>query len=113
MTIFTTSCYYDNEQELYPIDPNASCDTLNVTYSGTISIILEAQCNGCHSGTIPAGGIKTDNYTDVKALVDNGKLMGVIKHEPGYSPMPKGGQKLSDCDISKFEVWIRNGALNN
>ncbi len=108
-----SACYYDNEQDLYPVDPNSTCDTLNVTYSGAIVPVLQAQCNGCHSGAVPAGGIKTDNYTDVKALVDNGKLMGSIKQTAGYSPMPKGGNKLSDCDISKFDIWIKNGALNN
>ena len=107
------SCYYDNEQDLYPVDPNAECDTLNVTYSGTIVPVLQTQCNGCHSGTTPSAGIKTDNYTDVKALVDNGKLMGTIKQQPGYSPMPKGGNQLSGCDIAKFDIWIKQGALNN
>jgi hypothetical protein len=111
--ILLFSCKYNNEQELYPVDPNTTCDTLNVTYSETVALIMQAQCNGCHSGINPSGGIKTDNYTDIKTLVDNGRLMGSIKHQSGYSPMPKGGQKLSECDIAKIDIWVKSGALNN
>jgi len=27
--------------------------------------------------------------------------------------MPKGGNKLSDCDIRKLEIWIIKGKPNN
>jgi hypothetical protein len=104
-------CYYDSEEELYP--QAGSCDTTNVTYSGTISQIMSGNCNSCHSGSAPESNVKTDNYTDLKTIADNGKLWGVVNHENGFSQMPKDLPKLSDCDLSKIRIWIDGGALNN
>ncbi len=104
-------CYYDDVETLYP--QVAGCDTTNVTYSATISAIMSTNCNSCHSGSAPQAGIKTDNYTDLKTIADNGKLWGAVNHESGYSPMPKDRPKLSDCDLDKIRIWIDGGALNN
>ena len=38
------------------------------------------------------------------------KLIGAIKHEPGFVAMPQSGGKLEDCDIEKMEAWIAAGA---
>jgi hypothetical protein len=46
-------------------------------------------------------------------VAQNGKLYGAVNHSPGYSPMPKGGTKLSACNISKIKAWIDGGSLNN
>lgn len=107
----TSSCYYDNEEELYP-NPVA-CDTTNVTYSGTVTPILSENCNSCHGSTSPSAGVITDNYADLQTIVENGKFVGAINHLDGYSPMPKGGNKLSDCNLAKIEKWLDSGAPNN
>jgi len=39
-------------------------------------------------------------------------LMKSLDHT-GYYPMPKGGNKLSDCEINQVKNWINAGALNN
>lgn len=104
-------CYYDDEDNLYP--QIGGCDTTNVTYSATISTIMSSNCNSCHSGSAAQAGIKTDNYTDLKTIADNGKLWGAVNHETGFSPMPKDRPQLSDCDLSKIRIWIDNGSLNN
>jgi hypothetical protein len=106
-----TSCYYDNEKDLYPTPP--SCDTVNITYSGTVAPIMATNCNACHGTANPSGGVITDNYNDLKTIVDNGSLRGAINHLPNYSPMPQGGNKLNDCDLTKIGIWIDNGAPNN
>ena len=105
------SCYYDDVENLYP--QIGGCDTTNVTYSGTIAQIMSNNCNSCHSGSAPESNVKTDNYTDLKTIADNGKLWGVVNHENGFSQMPKDRPKLSDCDLSKIRIWIEDGALNN
>lgn len=89
------------------------CDTLNVTYTGTVKPLVELKCKGCHSGSAPSGGWDFTTYTDLNTVALNGKLAGAINHSPGFSPMPKNGQKLSDCDINKIEMWIADGAPNN
>lgn len=107
-----SSCYYDKEDLLY--GSSANCDTTTVsTYSGTVVTLLTANCTGCHSTASPSGGIALDNYTAVKAQVTNGKLMGSITQSTGYSAMPKGGAKLSDCNIAKIQKWVNAGAPNN
>jgi hypothetical protein len=54
-----------------------------------------------------------DTYARVKTVADNGKLMGVITHANGFPQMPKGGNKLSDCNIAKIKKWVDAGAPNN
>jgi hypothetical protein len=105
------SCYNDNEEYLYP--QTAPCDTVNVTYAGIIAPLLSNQCNACHSGSSPSAGISTDNYSDLKIIVDNGRFWGSVSHADGFSKMPKDRPKLSDCDLLKINSWIANGALNN
>ncbi len=102
------SCSNDNEEEYYG---QAECDTLNVSFSQIIDPIVERNCKSCHfsgNGT----GVTLASYEDIKGAAENGSLLGAIKHETGYSPMPKGG-KLDDCTIQKIEAWINKGKLND
>jgi len=105
-----SSCYNDNYQSLYPSGP---CDTSQVTYSKDVRPVINAQCTSCHSGATPLGNIALENYGEVVAMAKNGKLLGSIRNDAGYSPMPLGGVKLSNCDISKIEKWVKNGTPNN
>jgi cytochrome c5 len=106
-----SACYYDKEEELYP--PITQCDTSNVGYQATIVPLMKANCNACHNSSAPSAGIATDNYQGVKTIALNGKLYGSIAHLSGYSPMPKGGNKLSECDIKRVKIWIDMGAPEN
>ena len=108
--IVFASCYYDNEEALYP-SYNSTCDTTNVTYSGTIVPILNNNCNTCHGGATPQGSVSLTTYAEVVAKIT--AVIGSIKHTGTYSPMPKGGGKLKDCSIMQFDIWIRKGMLNN
>jgi len=111
MVLGFTGCYYDNEEELYPQAPE--CDTLNVTYSATIALIMETNCNDCHGGASPNANVRTDTYDGLKIIADDGKLWGAVNHEIGYSPMPKDRPKMNDCDLKKIGIWLDNGALND
>lgn len=108
IALLISSCSNDNQEEFYDA---AECDTSNVTFSATIDPIISRNCKSCH-GVGNGTGITLVSYSDIKKHVDNGKLMGSIKHLPSYSPMPQGG-KLDDCTISKLDAWIANGALDN
>ena len=111
MSIFYYSCYYDKEQDLYP-NNTQPCDTTNVTYSQTIAPIMSTNCNVCHSVVLHSGGVVTENYDGLKIVADNGKLIPAVE-QTGFFPMPKGGNKLPACDLSKINIWVRDGALNN
>ena len=112
LTMFV-SCYYDNEEALYP-SVNTTCDTTNVTFSVTIVSVLNNNCYSCHSNaTATSSGvnIRLENYADVVAKSVN--IIGAVKHIGSFSPMPKNGGKLKACSINQLDIWIRNGMLNN
>lgn len=87
----------------------AECDTADVTYSETLTGVIATYCLGCHNQVTPSGDVLLDNYNNVIDVSSTGRLTGSIKHETGYTPMPSNGEKLSDCEIRKFEIWIENG----
>ena len=105
------SCYYDVEEELYP--DSLACDTSNVTYSNDVWPVIESNCVTCHNGNFPSGNVSLADYNDIVAATQNGRLLGVIKHEDGWPEMPKGGGMLPDCDIQKIEIWVNAGTPNN
>lgn len=111
-----SSCYYDNQEALYG-NLNQTCDTIAVKYSTHILPILETYCYVCHAAAVVAegggGGYNFENFLTLQTLALNGHLVGAVSHSPGYSPMPKYGNKLSDCNISAIKIWVNNGALNN
>lgn len=112
LSFLVSACYYDNKQDLYPFDSEA-CNLENVTFSATVQPILESTCVTCHQQSNPSGGVRLDNYTEVKKVADNGKLWGSINHDAGFTPMPQGGGKLSDCSLLQIEQWINSGSPNN
>ncbi|MDP2337681.1 MAG: hypothetical protein Q8N05_14800 [Bacteroidota bacterium] len=112
--IFLAGCYYDSEEVLYPKLSNP-CDDTVVTFSGTVTQILQP-CRSCHSNSNASSSgnrIRLENYSDVQAAAKSEKLMGAISHSNGFVAMPKDGGKLSDCEISQLQKWIDNGTLNN
>jgi len=109
--ISLSACYYDKADKLYPADPNAKCDTVNMKYTLHVAPILKTNCldKGCHTTAKPDAGFILDNYAGTKASVNNNKLVGSLKALSGFSAMPKGYPKLDDCDITKIEAWIKRG----
>ena len=110
LSLLLSGCYYHKEDQLNPVP----CDDSNVTYSTTIkSILAKYECTTCHTGPAPSGNFVLTSYSSVKAKVLDNRLLGAISHASGFSPMPQGGQKLSDCEISKVKKWIDAGAPEN
>ncbi|MEZ5046460.1 MAG: cytochrome c [Chitinophagaceae bacterium] len=103
-----TACTKHNKEDVLGI-----CDTSNVTYSQDVAQLMSTHCNSCHGGTSPSFNISTENYTELKKIVDNGTLWGSINHHAGFFQMPKSSAKLNACDIEKIGAWIHAGALNN
>jgi len=92
---------------------STSCDTSTVTLASSVRPILSQYCQGCHNNTSASGGVNLEDYTGLKTVVDDGRLLGAVRQEAGYSAMPQGQDKISDCNIGTLEIWIRNGAQNN
>jgi hypothetical protein len=112
--VLIVACSKENEQNLIgPVVVVPTCDTVNMKLSTNVKPILTANCYGCHGNGSSQGGVKLDVYSDLQAWASGGALLGAISHTSGFSPMPKNGAKLSDCDINKIRSWINRGALNN
>lgn len=107
-----TGCSNDSKEALNPI---SSCDTVNVTYAATIKPLTDQHCalSGCHaSGSSNSSGIVLSDYAGLKAIADDGSLLGTLRGQ-GYILMPLNGPKLDDCTIAKYARWVSAGAPNN
>ena len=96
------------------------CDTTNVTFTNTIKPILQNYCTGCHNTTSPGGGYNLTNYTDdavgnfgVQSSALDGSLSGSVHHTAPWSPMPKGGNQIPQCQQDQIRIWVDAGAPNN
>jgi hypothetical protein len=88
------------------------CDTINpVTFSGTIWPVIQSSCTGCHSGTSPSGNVLLASYSNVASVASSGLLLNSL-NGAGVTKMPVGSS-LSACRIRQFDIWIKNGFLNN
>jgi len=91
-----------------------TCITTNMKYSTDIAPIISANCFACHSNANASiSGFSLEGHSNLKAKVDDGRLVGAITHAAGFTPMPDGLPKLSDCNIAKIVSWVNAGAPNN
>jgi cytochrome c5 len=104
-----------------PIPPNLTpnrvsnrvCDTTAVTYSKTITKLMDESCNVCHATRGALGGVVTDTYEGVRKAATGSRFMGALLFQLGYKAMPLNAPQLDSCDLVKIETWIKAGALNN
>ena len=111
--VFST-CYYHNEEMLYSNDGN-SCDTTNITFSAKVAPIFKTNCLRCHGNAVAlsnGGGIRLEDYADVKAHLD--RAYGDMSHQDGYIPMPRDmSATINECSIRKVRIWKDAGGLDN
>lgn len=111
VSISSFSCVYNNEEELYPAE---TCDTLHVTYSGSVLPILQQNCYGCHDNAhIQESFVALEGYDNLIAKVMDGQLINAINHTGDITPMPKDREKLPECEIRTIEIWVDAGAPDN
>lgn len=94
------------------------CDTVNVTFSGTIFPMVQNRCFGCHSGPAPQSGLNLDSYSAISAAGaiapgTPGSLLGAVTWAQGNVPMPDNGPQLPDCNIAQIQKWIDEGMPDN
>jgi len=110
-SLLFTACS-DDTDPIEPVDPVDQTDTTtNTSYTKDTKAIFDGSCafSGCHSSSSGVGSLAT--YADSKAYTESGKVVGAIKHESGFSNMPKNSAKLSDDKIATIEKWIADGYL--
>jgi hypothetical protein len=89
------------------------CAKDTISFHEDIAPMLHSNCLPCHSASQASGSIILETYDDISGLAGTGYLLGVIKHDPGYLPMPNNGGQLSNCQIKAVETWINQGTKNN
>jgi hypothetical protein len=104
------SCSYDNREEL---SKKEICQSDSIGFADHVQPTINQRCSSCHSGQSPEAGISLTNYEQISKVAKSGKLVGVITHSPGFTPMPGDGSMLSDCQISQIKIWVEDGAENN
>ena len=110
LSVGITSCYYDVEEEIYG---TTNCSDQNMSYQNDIIPILSENCYQCHSAQNNFGNVTLEGHNRLLQYVNSGQLLGAIKHDSGYSPMPKNASMLLECQIEKIESWINEGSMNN
>ncbi|HEX4374323.1 MAG TPA: hypothetical protein VHZ50_13565 [Puia sp.] len=113
LIFFLIACTKQNEQALINQSGVLPCDTTNMSYANDITPILENNCVSCHNTTQSNDGVILTDYNDVLTQVNNGNLVNVIEHNPGYPEMPQGLPQLPSCTINKIVAWVNRGAPNN
>jgi hypothetical protein len=93
------------------------CDTMSVTFSGTIQPILNTNCTGCHGSNNPPKGIDLTTHAGVMVVANDGRLYKAVNHLAGAAPMPRippnGARLLSECIRARINAWLNKGAPNN
>jgi len=87
------------------------CNMDDAKFGTFIQPLMQAKCQGCHSGNAPQGGIKLTSYAEIKTVAMNGKLYSAVARTSNW--MPKGGAKLDDCNLQKIQAWVSAGAPQN
>lgn len=103
--LFMASCGGDDPEP-------ETCDTTNVTYTNGAAAIINATCAtspACHNNDA-SSTFKMSDYDQSFAAAGFNKIVGSINHTDGFSNMPKGADKLSQCDIDILTAWIDAGA---
>jgi hypothetical protein len=116
LSLITSSCYYDNEETLYP---DAPCDTTQIiSYAEDIVPLLSVNCYNCHglsTAAVFGEGLVLEGYANLKLYNANFPevLVNSVKQNGLAKAMPRGSSKLDKCSISDIEVWIKQGEQNN
>lgn len=112
VALYVCSCSWENEELLFP--ETEICDTLDVSFALDVVPILTNNCFACHSNVNAPDftfGFSLEDYEDVRAA--STQIVGAIKHDEGFSPMPRGADQLDSCQIGIVEAWVNQGSLNN
>jgi hypothetical protein len=102
-SILLASCNKDDDPA------TGDCTGLAPTYTADIKPIISANCLTCHNGPQSEAQIDLSNYSGVKAMADQGRLLGSLHHQGGYVPMPKDAPQLSSDKLQLFDCWVGNG----
>ena len=112
LALVSTACTWDSVDELTEQpnpdpdpDPEPTDPCVEITFSGTVKPIIEANCaiTGCH------GNRQSPLFTNDDQII---AAASRIKARTGAGTMPPSGP-LSATDIEAIACWVDAGAPNN
>ncbi len=84
-----------------------------VSYVKDIAPVIEQKCFMCHAPDVykkKASRVRIYDYNNLVSIAKGGRLLGAIKHEPGYIAMPyRKNEKIDECAILLIEKWVESG----
>ncbi|HEX4926120.1 MAG TPA: c-type cytochrome domain-containing protein [Bdellovibrionales bacterium] len=84
------------------------------SYQSIAANILVPKCVSCHRAGRSQGGVRLDNYDDVRREVRvNNPASSPLYESIESGAMPEGGPVLPANEVAAVLQWIQNGALNN
>lgn len=122
--VLLSACSYTNGY----VAPSPCATPVVVSYQTDVLPILKQNCYKCHdaahyagpSSTGSLGTLNMENFAQLQfySLPGNGQngkatIVGNVRHDAGFIPMPFDGGKLSVCDIAIIEAWAKAGAPSN
>ncbi len=109
LTLMQQSCSY-NEIEPPKKTPLAFCDSVDITYSGSVKAIIAAECAtpGCHAANSNYGDFTT--YNNLKFFLEDGQFKTRVFDGPAF--MPAAGF-VDPVNKEILKCWYDKGALNN
>lgn len=87
------------------------CDSSQYKFSANIQPLINKYCIGCHSYPNASASVELSSHLGVAFVAKNGTLLSCLTRPTNW--MPKGGNRLSECQIKQFEKWIKAGAPND
>ena len=94
--------------------PTGPCNINSpVSFRNDVLPIIDNYCYGCHNTADAQGGYSYSTYNETLKSVNDGSLMGSIKFENGYIPMPENSNKMQTCNIDLIQLWIDEGGEDN
>ncbi len=105
------ACQKDKVPEIVQLPDGVCVDT--VSFSQTVQPLIEQSCavSGCHDANTAQSGFNFTGHFNISTFSD--PMIGSIRHDGGFVPMPAGSPKFADSLIQKIECWIAQGKLNN
>lgn len=94
-------------------DCGTPCEPTLTSFESDIFPILKDYCVGCHGANREDGGVNLSSHAEILTSVNNGTLVGSMKRDISFAPMPPLGSYISACRITQIENWIAAGAPNN
>jgi hypothetical protein len=107
--LFLTSCTSTSPDDL---TEEIASGTV-VKYDIQVAPIIQSQCLSCHNGPNANGGLRLENFTQVRESAQNGSLIDRITRSAGDPQvMPLSG-RMPQATINIILQWQTDGFLEN